>query len=163
MNKYEAIGKSIGELVDKKNAQYGDSINNTAEFLDTLFPNGIPVEMYRYLGILVRMYDKMKRIANGNQGDENAWNDIAGYAILMSEEIPNDAAGYSWWDKEIPNETAEVKTPYDASKLGNVRVKLDHAKAYIDTWGKQNWQTAYVLQLITRSVEELEEIERERA
>ena len=39
------------------------------------------------------MYDKMKRIANGNQGDENAWNDIAGYAILMGEEMPNDLAG----------------------------------------------------------------------
>ena len=33
--------------------------------------------------MIVRIWDKLKRIANGNKGEENAWQDIAGYGILM--------------------------------------------------------------------------------
>jgi hypothetical protein len=80
---YEATGRDIGQLVDKKNAQYGDAINVTGQFLELLYPNGIPLSQYNNVGVLVRIWDKMKRISNGNQGEENAWNDIAGYGILM--------------------------------------------------------------------------------
>jgi hypothetical protein len=85
---YEEIGRRIGETVDEKNSLYGDSINSTAQFLLTLFPNGIHPEAYADVGILVRLYDKMKRVAEGNKGAENAYNDIAGYGILMSREKP---------------------------------------------------------------------------
>lgn len=83
---YEEIGRQIGELVDTKNKQYGDAFNKTGEFLKILYPNGIEVEDYASVLALVRVFDKMMRIANGNQGDENAWNDLAGYGILMAEE-----------------------------------------------------------------------------
>lgn len=87
---YERIGKEIGKLVDVKNAQYGDAINNTKEFLQILFPDGIKPEQYGEVGLLVRVFDKMKRIANGNRGGENAWNDIAGYGILMSKKAMSE-------------------------------------------------------------------------
>ena len=87
---YKEIGERIGSIVDVKNMQYGDSINCTADFLKLLFPNGIPVEAYKDLGIIVRIWDKIKRIASGNKGSENAYNDIAGYAILMSKEDKNE-------------------------------------------------------------------------
>lgn len=86
MGKYESISQDIGRLVDEKNSQYGDSINSTAEFLRLLFPEGIPVEAYGDLGVIVRVFDKLKRIANGNQGEENAWSDLAGYGILMANK-----------------------------------------------------------------------------
>lgn len=79
---YEAIGLSIGTKVTEKNKQYGDAINSTEEFLKLLYPNGIKPEQYADLGIVIRIYDKLKRIANGNQGEENAYFDIAGYGIL---------------------------------------------------------------------------------
>lgn len=83
MSKYENIGTRIGALVDVKNKQYGKAVNGVEDFLKTLYPNGITPDQYKDLGVLVRMFDKMKRIANGNQGEENAWQDIAGYAILQ--------------------------------------------------------------------------------
>lgn len=79
---YEKIGQEIGRLVDKKNAQYGDAVKATDEFLKILFPDGIKPDQYADLGLLIRIYDKMKRIANGNKGEENAWIDITGYGIL---------------------------------------------------------------------------------
>jgi hypothetical protein len=83
---YTRTGREIGQLVDKKNAQYGDAINVTGDFLKLLFPNGIQPENYNNVAVLVRVFDKMKRIANGNQGEENAWRDICGYGLLMSKE-----------------------------------------------------------------------------
>jgi hypothetical protein len=84
--KYKEIGNKIGELVDEKNKAYGDSFNKSSEFLKILFPNGVPVERYTDMLGIIRVFDKLMRIANGNQGNENGWNDICGYAIIRSEE-----------------------------------------------------------------------------
>lgn len=83
---YEETGKQIGALVDTKNKQYGDAFSKTGDFLKILYPDGIKVEDYNNVLSLARMFDKMMRIANGNQGNENAWNDLAGYGILMAKE-----------------------------------------------------------------------------
>lgn len=82
---YKEVGSSIGHIVDQKNKQYGNAINDTEDFLRLLYPCGIAPSDYKNIGILVRIFDKIKRIANGNKGDENAYMDIAGYAILMSK------------------------------------------------------------------------------
>jgi hypothetical protein len=79
---FEEVGRSIGALVAEKNAAYGDAVNATAEYLRWLFPDGIPVDRYRDVGLLVRIGDKLKRIANGDRGEESAYGDIAGYGIL---------------------------------------------------------------------------------
>lgn len=83
---YKQIGKKIGELVEIKNKQYGDSFNKSGDFLEILYPDGIKPEQYKDMLAVTRIFDKLMRIANGNQGDENAWNDIAGYGILNSGE-----------------------------------------------------------------------------
>lgn len=83
--KYESIGRVIGQLVDEKNKQYGDAFNKSGDYLKILYPNGIQPHQYKDALALVRDFDKSMRIANGNQGEENAWNDKAGYGILMSE------------------------------------------------------------------------------
>lgn len=79
---YEEKARQIGRIVDVKNQQYGNSINDTEGFLKLLYPKGIPIEEYRNLGLLVRIWDKLKRIANGNKGDEDAWADLTGYGLL---------------------------------------------------------------------------------
>ncbi len=83
INIYEATGNSIGELVAKKNAAYGNSFNKCADFLKLLYPNGIDIDQYTDMLCLIRMFDKMSRIAT-NKGafDESPYRDIAGYAIL---------------------------------------------------------------------------------
>lgn len=82
--KYAEIGKRIGELVEVKNSQYGNSFHKSGDFLKILYPNGIKPEQYKDMLGLVRIFDKQMRIANGNQGEENAFQDITGYGILMS-------------------------------------------------------------------------------
>lgn len=79
--KYFEFAEMLGALVEEKNEQYGDAINDTGSFLKLLFPDGIPVEYYNDIGVLVRVFDKMKRISNGHT--EDSWKDIAGYGILM--------------------------------------------------------------------------------
>ena len=81
---YESIGTKIGQLVDKKNMQYGDSFNKSGQILEILYPNGVQPNQYRDMQAVTRIIDKLMRIANGNQGDENAYEDLAGYGILMS-------------------------------------------------------------------------------
>lgn len=85
--KYELIGKSIGSLVDEKNQAYGDSFNKSGEFLKILYPDGIQPEQYGDMLGIVRVFDKLMRIAT-NKGafNENPWTDICGYSILKSEE-----------------------------------------------------------------------------
>lgn len=86
---YTTIGKSIGELVDHKNKAYGDSFHKSEEFLRLLFPDGIKPDQYKNVLGLIRIWDKMKRIAtNEDAFGENPWRDIGGYGILMSDEPP---------------------------------------------------------------------------
>lgn len=84
MTSFEAIGKSIGELVQNKNKAYGDSFKHSGEIMKFLFPNGIPPEKYIISLALVRILDKIFRLAtNPAYNNENCWSDIAGYCILM--------------------------------------------------------------------------------
>lgn len=81
--KYEQIGTEIGKLVDEKNKAYGDSVNTSAEAFKLLYPNGIKPEQYSDALLLVRTWDKMKRIATKKDAfGENPWQDINGYSLL---------------------------------------------------------------------------------
>ncbi|MEK4798046.1 hypothetical protein NYE37_03830 [Thermoactinomyces sp. FSL K6-2592] len=82
MGDYEALGRRIGQLVDRKQAEYGDSWGKSADILRVLYPEGVKPSEYHYMLGIVRILDKLSRIANGNQGEENAWADIAGYGLL---------------------------------------------------------------------------------
>jgi hypothetical protein len=78
-------GEDIGNLVFKKNTAYGDSFNSASKILQILYPVGIAVDDYANVLAIVRVLDKLSRIAtDGNAFGENPWEDIAGYAILAS-------------------------------------------------------------------------------
>ena len=85
MGKYEALGKAIGALVDVKNSQYGDAFHKTGKILAILYPEGVTPEQYDDMLAVVRILDKLFRIANGKQGNEDPWQDIAGYGLLGME------------------------------------------------------------------------------
>jgi len=91
--RYEELGKEIGELVDIKNAAYGDSFNRSGNILKELFPKGIAPDQYDDVLAMIRIIDKMFRIAtNKDAFGENPWRYIAGYAILKSLMAPGAEA-----------------------------------------------------------------------
>ena len=89
--KYEELGRQIGKLVDKKNQQYGNSFAKSDKILKVLYPNGIKPDQYKDMMGVIRIIDKLFRIATNSSGDiENPWEDIAGYGILGSKNKKGD-------------------------------------------------------------------------
>ena len=81
--KYEQIGTEIGRLVDEKQIAYGDSFGKTDKFIELLYPNGVKPYQYSDALALVRIFDKMMRIATKKDAfGESPFKDIAGYAML---------------------------------------------------------------------------------
>lgn len=82
ISEYENIALAIGRLVATKQIQYGDSFGNADRVLDVLYPNGISKKQMKDALVVVRIVDKLFRVANGDQGGESAFSDITGYGIL---------------------------------------------------------------------------------
>jgi len=84
--KYERLGTEIGRLVDEKNRAYGDAFNKSSDFLKILYPDGVKPEQYGDMLAVVRVFDKLMRIANQKEAfGENPWRDICGYSLLSIE------------------------------------------------------------------------------
>lgn len=84
VSEFEKIGLAMGRLVTEKNRAYGDSFGpKSAAFLQLLWPNGIPVESYEDAQAIMRVFDKLCRIATDKDAfGESPWRDITGYGIL---------------------------------------------------------------------------------
>lgn len=83
MKSLSEIGKEIGKLVEEKNAAYGSAFEKAGEILKVLYPQGIKPEQYSDMLAIVRILDKMFRIATNKKAfNEEPWKDIAGYGIL---------------------------------------------------------------------------------
>lgn len=83
MSNYEKEAMEIAKLVESKQEAYGDSFGKSAEILKSLYPNGIKVEQYQDVLTLVRIIDKMFRIATKKDAfGESPYKDILGYALL---------------------------------------------------------------------------------
>lgn len=83
MKNYTKIATELGKLVEEKQKAYGDSFSKSEEIIKVLYPDGVKPENYRDLLTLVRMIDKMFRIATSkNAFGESPYRDIAGYALL---------------------------------------------------------------------------------
>ncbi len=82
-NNYEELGRTVGALVDVKNKAYGSAFDDAGEFLKLLYPRGITPDQYGDALALVRIFDKMKRIATNKDAlGESPYQDIAGYGLL---------------------------------------------------------------------------------
>jgi hypothetical protein len=85
-NVFEPLCTDLAKLLWEKRQAYGsNNLNGSGEFFKLLYPDGIPAESYGDALILARMFDKMMRIAQGTQGEEDAWQDLAGYALCARE------------------------------------------------------------------------------
>lgn len=84
---YVALGRSVGELVDSKQEQYGDSFGRSGDVIRVLYPGGIEPHQLDDALAIVRVVDKLFRIAQRREdgrdlGGESPYRDIAGYALL---------------------------------------------------------------------------------
>lgn len=85
-DRLRAIGTELGELCAAKNQSYGSSFHQTGEFLELLYPDGIPKAQYGNALALARIYDKLQRIASDQDAfGEDPWADIGGYSILGTD------------------------------------------------------------------------------
>lgn len=82
-DKFMEKTKELGELLTEKNQAYGNAFEKTTKILELLYPNGISVSQYKDVHVIVRMLDKLSRIARDNDPmGESPYQDIAGYSIL---------------------------------------------------------------------------------
>ena len=82
-SQFEEQAEAIGKLVAEKNAAYGSAFAEAHHILKVLFPSGIKPEQYTDALAIIRVIDKLFRIANRKDAfGENPWKDIAGYALL---------------------------------------------------------------------------------
>lgn len=85
---YEKLGSEIGKLITTKQKAYGDSFHKSSEVMKQLYPNGIPVSNYVDVLAIVRIIDKLFRLATDpNWGGESPWGDIAGYSLLRLGDV----------------------------------------------------------------------------
>lgn len=83
MKSYAEIGSEIGGLVTDKQKAYGDSFGHAGNVMRELYPNGIGVQQMDDALTIVRIVDKLFRIANKKDAfGESPYRDIAGYALL---------------------------------------------------------------------------------
>lgn len=76
----------MGRLVDAKAAAYGDSVRKVAAIMRALYPDGIPPEKLDDALLLVRIADKISRIATDRDAlGEDPFADICGYALRAVE------------------------------------------------------------------------------
>ena len=86
-SEFVVLANQVGEMVAKKNAAYGNSFSKCADFLALLYPDGVPPDKYRDLLTIVRIFDKLMRIANEKEAfSESPYKDIVGYGLLGLQE-----------------------------------------------------------------------------
>ena len=80
------VAKQLVETLIDKNNSYGNAFHTSGVVLELLYPYGIKPEQYQDALFLVRIWDKMKRIATDKDAfGESPYKDIAGYSILAYE------------------------------------------------------------------------------
>jgi hypothetical protein len=88
------ISGEIGNLLVEKNKAYGYSFQTAGHALAILYPNGIRPDQYVDALCIVRIWDKLMRIATDRDAlGESPYRDVAGYAILGAEMVERSRMG----------------------------------------------------------------------
>jgi hypothetical protein len=93
-NKWMSKAIEVATMVKAKNEAYGSSFDNAGKLLRVLYPDGVPVEQLDTALTLVRMFDKMFRLANQPDAfGESPWDDLVGYSLLAA--VKKDADNFA--------------------------------------------------------------------
>lgn len=83
LDRFPELGKEIGELVKTKQLAYGNSFGLSGDVMRALYPYGISPEQYDDALTIIRIVDKLFRIATDKDAlGESPYKDIAGYGLL---------------------------------------------------------------------------------
>lgn len=86
VNVYQRVAGAAAALVIEKQAAYGDSFGKSGEVMRILYPDGVPPEKLEDALTVVRVIDKLFRIATDRDAlGESPWKDVLGYALLAVE------------------------------------------------------------------------------
>jgi len=86
------IARELGDVVAEKNEAYGDAFNKAGEILRILYPDGIKPSKYDDMLTVVRVLDKLFRVATNRDAlGESPFRDITGYGILATERTERKA------------------------------------------------------------------------
>jgi hypothetical protein len=91
--KFTELALEIGQFTDKKNKQYGSSVDATEKIMEVLMERYtydednylMPKSLLKHILLQVRMMDKQNRIFNNPSGEgdsESPYNDLAGYSLI---------------------------------------------------------------------------------
>lgn len=93
---YANIGREVGALVSEKQAAYGDSFGNAHKVMAELYPQGISIAQMPDALTIIRIVDKLFRIANKKSAfGESPYRDIVGYGLLAIAR-DEDKGGRQW-------------------------------------------------------------------
>lgn len=82
-NVYERLGFEKGRLVAEKQIAYGDSFGRAGQVMKALYPGGISIEQMDDALVVVRIVDKLFRVAHQKKAfGESPYGDIQGYGLL---------------------------------------------------------------------------------
>lgn len=88
---FTALGQEIGSLVAKKQLAYGDSFGRSGAVLRILYPLGIAPAQFDDALAVVRVVDKLFRIATDRDAfGESPWRDCAGYSLLAAARVERE-------------------------------------------------------------------------
>jgi hypothetical protein len=83
---FTELANGIGKLVEEKNKAYGSAFDRAGDFLKILYPEGIKPDQYKDMLCIVRVFDKLMRIATSYEGTEEkkveSYSDLSGYGLL---------------------------------------------------------------------------------
>jgi len=80
---FDSITSKLSALLKEKNRAYGNSFNKTGAILAQMFPSGVPVDKIDDMLYIVRVLDKLMRIASDKGAfGEDPLQDVAGYSVL---------------------------------------------------------------------------------
>jgi len=86
--KYVQLAQEIGAIVEEKQLAYGDSFGQAGQVMRILYPDGIAPEQMSDALCVVRIIDKLFRIATDRDAlGESPYRDIAGYALLGAARV----------------------------------------------------------------------------
>lgn len=108
---FEETAERIGKLVAEKNVAYGSSFAEAHKILQILYPNGISTEQFTDALAIIRVIDKLFRIATKKDAfGESPWQDIAGYGILGTVKAQNECKQMDFErNKEVDIPSKKVK------------------------------------------------------
>lgn len=85
---YAEIAGELADLVESKQKAYGDSFGRSGAVMRALYPMGIAPEQLDDALTIVRVVDKLFRIATDRDAlGESPWKDIVGYGLLAERRV----------------------------------------------------------------------------